>query len=153
MYLYNPCIFANKEITTKKTQLVPIYIQHAIMLNNGYCPVVKICSCIQLMPSCWIIKDLHGFVFWFCHDVELMNEDLFVHLILVDDSRVVLNEVEGEEGSDYINASYILVSKTVTKALKVTPKKYYSWLSWSPILSLLIFKKWTWCLPKLYEYR
>lgn len=58
-----------------------------------------------------------------------MNEDLFVHLILVDDSRVVLNEVEGEEGSDYINASYILVSKTVTKALKVTPKKYYSWLS------------------------
>lgn len=59
-----------------------------------------------------------------CHDVEVMNEDLVVHLIiLVDDSRVVLNEVEGEEGSDYINASYILVSKTVTKALKVTPKK------------------------------
>lgn len=58
-----------------------------------------------------------------------MNEDLVVHLILVDDSRVVLNEVEGEEGSDYINASYILVSKTVTKTLKVTREKYYSWLS------------------------
>ena len=28
----------------------------------------------------------------------------------VDDSRVVLNEIEGEEGSDYINASYIQVS-------------------------------------------
>lgn len=37
-------------------------------------------------------------------------------IILVDDSRVVLNEIEGEEGSDYINASYILVS--ITKALK-----------------------------------
>nr|XP_034317718.1 uncharacterized protein LOC105346801 isoform X7 [Crassostrea gigas] len=29
-------------------------------------------------------------------------------IVPFDDSRVVLNEVEGEEGSDYINASYIL---------------------------------------------
>lgn len=42
-------------------------------------------------------------------------------IILVDDSRVVLNEIEGEEGSDYINASYILVS--ITKALKDCKKK------------------------------
>lgn len=95
-----------------------------------------------MYSACAIVLNYERFcfVFWFCHDVELMNEDLFVHLILVDDSRVVLNEVEGEEGSDYINASYILVSKTVTKALKVTLKNFYSWLSWSQILSL-IFKK------------
>ena len=35
----------------------------------------------------------------------------------VDDSRVVLNEIEGEEGSDYINASYIQVS-TCTYSLQ-----------------------------------
>ena len=37
----------------------------------------------------------------------------FICFTIVDDTRVVLEKVEDEEGSDYVNANYIDVSSTL----------------------------------------
>lgn len=49
----------------------------------------------------------------------------FFRIFVDDDSRVILSEIDGEEGSDYINANHIDVSSSCDNVLRICIGRSY----------------------------